>query len=134
MNYLPRNATEQNNDTVWAEGVSGNGVGEWILIEFTESVQLSGMYIKNGYWKTTERLTQNGRLKKILVEFSDGGSETHSLTDPGSQNFSTLTQGTGENLAFSTRRVTTFIKITILEVYSGSRWEDICVTGIRPYR
>jgi len=132
--YSPSNVIDGKNETAWVEGADGDGTGEWIRIDFTEPVRLSGAYIKNGYWKSEARLNQNHRLKHILVEFSDGSTEESYLADPAIRDFSSMIQGEGEKIVFDAPRVTTYIRFVILDTYSGTDGEDTCVSGIKLFQ
>ena|GEM_PF-7074186 len=134
FHYLPYHAIDGNMNTIWSENVSGSGIDEWIQIDFVRPVKLSGMYIKNGYWRLPERLVQNNRLKRIRVEFSDGTSEEFSLYDTATWNYYELIWTQGERIEFSVPCETTYVRIVILEVYRGTTWDDTCLTGVELFR
>ncbi|ABR47928.1 von Willebrand factor, type A [Alkaliphilus metalliredigens QYMF] len=134
FDYLPYHAIDQSSNTAWVEGASGDGIGEWIRIDFLRPTTLSGMYIRNGYWRTAERLRQNNRIKRIRIEFSNGSSEEFNLSDPVNQNFNELLIGNGQRLDFITSHTTSYVKLEILEVYRGDRWRDTCISDILLFR
>lgn len=132
--YIPYHATDGDDTTIWSEGASGYGINEWWQIAYVRPVSLSGLYIKNGYWRLEERLAQNGRVKKLRVTFSDGNYEDFSLGDPTSNDFQTLLSSNGDRLQFSKAYTTSSVRVTILDAYPGTKWEDTCVTEIVPFR
>ena len=46
--YKVENLIDKNLSTVWAEGDSGQGIGQSIKITFDKVVKLTGFYIQNG--------------------------------------------------------------------------------------
>jgi hypothetical protein len=134
FDYLPYHAIDQREDTIWAEGAAGNGVGEWLRIDFIHEINLSGMYIQNGYWRTEERLNQNCRVKRVKVSYSNGTSEEFELQDTAGIAYQNLIGSNGEHIIFSEIKTTSYVQLTILEVYPGSRWEDVCISGILLHR
>ena len=127
FDYLPDNVVDGDIETIWA--LSG-GIGEWIHMDMDNQTAISGMYIKNGYWRTATRLSENNRVRRLLVEFSNGESQEFELPDPVQQDYSTLISGQGDRLVFDSPQITFYVRMTILDVYGGSRWDDTCITGI----
>ncbi|MDR1834910.1 MAG: hypothetical protein LBQ96_03820 [Fusobacteriaceae bacterium] len=130
-NYESWSACDGNYTTAWVEGVRGQGEGQWIELYFAET-ELNAIYIQNGYWKTPERLAQNSRLQRILVEFADGGAEEFVLPDPVRENYWEMITTPGTRLDLLRPHRTNFVRIRILATYRGSRWTDTCVSEIIP--
>jgi hypothetical protein len=109
--YITRNS-------MWVEGDAGYGEGEYLLFNLNDT--RSGLIILNGFiapWNL-DLYYQNSRPKKILIEYDDV-KETILLQDtPNPQiiNFR--------------KDVNTSIKITIQEVYQGTRYKDSAITNI----
>ncbi len=130
FDYLPYHAIDKNPSTAWVESAQGDGIGEWIKIDFLRSATVSGMYIKNGYFRTEDRLVQNNRVKRLKVHFSDGTNEVFDLPDPINENFNQMTNGQGYKINFSKKIITSYVKVEILEVYKGTKWKDTCISDI----
>ncbi len=107
-------------DTAWSEGVAGNGYGEGITLNFADTFQISGLYIRAGYHKSTNTYYNNGRPSQLTFTFSDGSSETHRLADVMESQL----------INFNQPRITSSLKITIDDVYPGSTYQDTLITEI----
>ena len=106
--------------TAWVEGVSGTGEGEFVCFELDGSYTINGIKIWNGYQKSEDLYYKNARPQKLEVEFSDGTSERLKLQDnvDGSQTF------------YFDGRITSYVKISILSTYKGSKYEDTVMSEI----
>ncbi|MBQ2572455.1 MAG: hypothetical protein II579_08310 [Treponema sp.] len=106
----------------WAEGVKGNGEGEYIEIESENA--FGNIMILNGY-VDIERLDlykKNSRVKVFTVEDLDNNiTSSIKLADE------VVFQD------FKLQKPTKHIRLTIKEVYKGNKWEDTCVSSIIPY-
>ncbi|MCX7749767.1 MAG: stalk domain-containing protein [Clostridia bacterium] len=122
--YIAAYATDWDVKTAWVEGKKGDGVGEWISIQGKESglLEVSGIKIINGYAKSENLYKANNRVKKVKIEFSDGSSMEKEVKD------SLMDY---QRLEFGKIIKTKFVKITILEVYNGTKYEDTCISGIK---
>lgn len=103
----------------WAEGVPGDGLGEWLEVEFTRPS--NEIMILNGYvdFRNMSAYKNNNRLKKIRVESQNPKfSIEYTLPDYVAYHSVPLPQKTSK------------VKITILEVYKGTKYDDTCVTAI----
>ncbi len=117
----PDNALDGNSSTAWIESASGAGIGEWIRLGFDKAHTIHGVYISNGYRKSSDLFAKNGRVRRLEVSFSNGSSETFTLADQSS--------GT-ERLTFAQPVTTDSVRLTILEVYAGYKYEDTCITEL----
>jgi len=130
--YGAANAIDGNNSTAWVEGVDGDGVGEWIQVYLPQASTLTGLRIKNGYWKSERHLEKNTRVARILVSFSDGNSEEFTLADPVEQ-LPGILNTEGQALSFTVPHMSDYLKVTILAVYrDGAEDYDTCITEIVP--
>jgi hypothetical protein len=107
--FEPANAIDGNRETAWR--VAGDGVGHYLVLQFTGPIRVSEIQMIPGYTKIdpidrTNRFTQNRRVKRVRFEFEDGSSTEGSFVDDPS--FQTIEVGA---------KVTRFIKIVILETY-----------------
>lgn len=117
-----------NKDTCWAEGVDGNGEGEYIEIYFTEPVCIKEIYFLNGYMKNEDVFNKNGKIKRVELTFSDGYSfeqvlGEHSYSEGEKQLFSDSTY-------FDDPICTEYLKVTILEAEAGEKYADICLSEL----
>jgi hypothetical protein len=127
--------------TAWVEGAPGPGIGETITFE-PKDAYITEMAILNGYVADESRYYENARIKKMRVEIEfKPGEEPHekreqreiTLPDRSYRTFKPrypfssvdwLVQQPGGD-AFIDK-----IKLTILEVYPGRKYQDIAVTEL----
>lgn len=122
--YKASNVDDWDNSTAWVEGNNEDGIGEWIKLEKSNPITISGIEIMNGYHKSEKLYTSNNRVKKVLIEFSDGTSISKELVDRFEYN---------NQIPFDKKITTKYIKITIIEVYKGSKYRDTCISEIHAY-
>jgi len=120
-NY-PENTVDNDVKTGWCEDIKGHGIGEWIMFEGLELGEVNSISIINGYSKSEKLFDWNDRVKKALLEFSDGTNEIVEFQD----GIITL-----QTVKFSDVHLTSSIKLTILEIYPGSKYADCCITEVR---
>ena len=119
--YSPENLRKSIIDGPWVEGVKGDGIGEYLEIEFKEKSNINALLISNGFvsYQKPDLFVKNNRVKKILIESADGKmSIEYDLLDTAALQTIRLNQNI------------TNIKITILEVYNGNVWDDTCINMI----
>jgi hypothetical protein len=111
----------------WAEGVKGDGIGEWIGFYYTEESR--SFYIFNGYFdpKYTHLFTRNNRIKRIRVEGYSDSNKTKE-TFKYSQEF-TL-EDTPQIQKIEIPVGYHHFKMVILDVYKGTHYEDTCLSGV----
>lgn len=119
--YFPQFVLDENRNTAWVEGADGDGIGEWIMLQSNTPQSVGAIFITNGFTKSQDIYYKNNRVKKVKIEFSDGSSFTQELYDD---------YATDTPISFKTPVSTRSVKITILEVYKGSKYQDTCISGI----
>jgi len=99
------------------EGDAGNGVGVEINVDFY--IPSDNIVILNGYadWNKQHLYKQNARMKKVKVE-GEGFSLEYDFEDY--VHFSQI----------DFPKKTNKVKITVLEVYDGSKWADMAISGM----
>ncbi len=99
------------------EGDPGNGVGVELDIEFY--IPSDNVVILNGYadWNKQHLYKQNARMKKVKVE-GEGFSLEYEFEDY--VHFAQI----------DFPKQVDKVKITVLEVYDGSKWADMAISGI----
>ncbi|MGW8958425.1 NADase-type glycan-binding domain-containing protein [Paenibacillus sp. NPDC055715] len=116
--YAARNIMDGDAGTAWCEGVKGDGVGEWIKIDFGSMQELKGFELINGLAKSSNAFQANNRVKRMKLEFSNG--QTMMVNNDFLSN------------EFPDGAVhTSFVKITIEAVEKGSKYHDTCMSEIR---
>jgi hypothetical protein len=122
--YRPAQAFDGNWRTSWIEGVDGDGIGEWIDVEFPQPVELKKIFIVTGFHKTHadfgDLFKMNSRLGKATIEFSGGQKIDVSFMDTKKPQLVNLGAGV----------TTDTFRMTIKEAYSGSEWDDLCISEI----
>lgn len=73
--FTPDNAVDGRFDTAWR--VAGDGVNQWLLLEFAGPVEVREVLILPGYAKIdpvdgTNRFWQNRRVRRVRLEFRSG--------------------------------------------------------------
>jgi hypothetical protein len=103
----------------WAEGVSGPGIGEYLDIEFT--LPTDHMMVLNGYVNLTrmDLYTANNRVKTTIIE-SDNPRFKIEYTFDDVVSFSEI----------SFPEQTKKVRMTIKDVYKGTKYDDTCITAI----
>lgn len=113
------------NNIPWVEGKSDDGIGEFIEFDILldDLTGLSGINLRilGGYVDPLKPhlFKQNNRIKKLLVETTEGFSKELSFKD--------AVEFTKIELPKDTKHV----KLTIKEVYKGSKYSDTCITAIQ---
>ncbi len=131
-NIVVDNIIDKNVDTAWAEGKSDEGIGEVVKVvtykykkgsleKYEVEKNLSGLRIINGYSKSEEAYFENNRVRKIKLEFSNGECIESELND-NELRFQTI--------EFEKPISTRFVKITILDVYKGSKYNDTYISEV----
>ncbi len=114
-------------DTVWADGNPENyRKNDHISIEFENPIELDEIRIAPGYFNTG-LFNANNRIKKLQIKF-----DTHpSYDDAINAEFQDVMEIQSINIEtkISVKTITFIIK----EVYSGSKWDDTCISEIEFY-
>lgn len=120
IKHVPDRIMDDDVTTAWVEGVDGNGEGESVTFTFGDSNSVSGIRIWNGYQKSEDLYYKNARPSELELEFSDGSTERISLQDrsDGAQRFEFAPH------------VTSYVKIKILSVYGGNKYEDTVISEV----
>ncbi len=120
------NLIDGDHTTAWAEGVSGFGENEVITFYNHKYLpnSIQEIHVVNGYnSEGNEMYYKNTRVKDIKIEFQDGTTLYETLNDTNDVQVIRLNEmvSTGE------------VKITILSVYPGTKYEDTCLSEITFY-
>ena len=151
--YGSTNLGDSDPTTCWAEGSKGNGVGEYILMTIPENI--TTLRIRNGFQKNESIYNANNRPKKLeltlyaTIEPSGYVTETHngffisealSITKTELEdkidyqevntgiNWPDIYEELSHDNTFEKDRF--ILKIKILDVYKGNKWDDACISDI----
>ena len=109
--------------TFWQEGAPGDGIGEFIRLEFDGKKKVALIDIVPGNVRSRSLFEENNRPKLLsfrlgdkeyIYEFPDGEMREFLLSLPGEME-------------------TDHLEIEILDVYKGSAYEDTCITEVTVY-
>ena len=123
ISFAADNLLDGNRNTAWAEAAAGNGVREWVQLYPAADTVFSAIGIVNGYAANTEIFQDNNRVKRISVQLPGGELREYILPDTRDPHFILLNAGTKAK----------WIKITILEVYSGNKTDTTYLSNIMLY-
>ena len=121
--YDVSNILDNNQNTAWVEGKSDSGIGEWIYFESPIEKTISKMIISNGYHKTNELYLENNRIEIVEIETSDGNSFEVGIVD----------YMLPIEIEFEEPLKTNSIRIKIKSVFSGSKYNDTVISGVKFY-
>lgn len=121
VSYDVKHIGDRKQSTVWVEGEKGSGLGSWVQLDLNEATTLTGLRIWNGNWFSQDFWTRHNRMKDIEIEFSDGTKIEMTLKD----------EMKPEEIRFPKPTSTSSVKIRFKTVYSGSTFNDTCVSEIQ---
>ena len=118
--YNDHNQRWSNKITPWVEGKKGDGIGEYVEFDIPSGLPYVDIRILNGYVDPLKPhlYKENNRIKKALIETDTEGKKEITFED--------VPEFTQIALPYKTRH----FKLTILEVYKGSKYQDTCITAI----
>lgn len=118
--YGPANLFDADRRTAWCEGARGSGAGQVITLEIDGGGPFRRFLIENGYGKDDRIFSRNARPRTIQVTTDTGLSFRHQLEDRWNERWVDL-PAPGEYRS---------LQIKVLDVYPGSRYEDMCISTI----
>lgn len=154
--YHRNNVTDHSMLTAWVEGASDNGIGESITLQLDGTQLVHGFRIASGYMKSNNTYNENAAPKRLGIELSGGiyfevdlvddyegyirTNQTRCLSwgeragmigqDASQWDFA---KDFMDTVSFGAEYETSYIKITILDVKSGTKYTDTCISEIMPY-
>lgn len=154
--YHRNNVTDHSMLTAWVEGASGNGIGESITLNLDGEQLVHGFRIASGYMKSNTTYNENAAPTKLGIELSGGVYFEVNLVDDYHGYYRTnevkclswgeragmigqdasqwdFSKDFMDTVSFGAQYKTSYIKITILDVKSGSKFTDTCISEILPY-
>ncbi len=131
--YEAANLHDGKQTTSWVEGSQGSGIGESVLIEFNMTERehqqdnplgINGFSLINGLARSEKLYSGNGRVKTLAVFFNERKVATLSVEDTRRPQTLRL-----PDIDLSPGR-TDVLRLRILEVYPGSKYEDTAISDI----
>ena len=133
-NYYAKNAHDFSYKTAWVEGVSGYGIGEYLLYTFEAThPRITTIKIANGYVKSERAYYNNSRVKTLnmyvndtlfaYLNLKDVYAEQHFLVAP-------IGHGNRQDLSLLEKKGNWTIKFEIAEVYKGDKYDDTVISEI----
>lgn len=118
--YWASNAIDGDLTTSWQEDADDDGIGEFLMLYFDSEVEVELLCLRLGYAPYYER---NGRPSELEFTFSDGSSTACWFEDVNRDVY----------IKFNRPVRTSYIKLTICGVYTGSQWDDTCITEVTAF-
>lgn len=118
--HAPEKLYDGKLDTNWTEDSSGNGVGEFVVFDFDDTYAVNKLRIYIGSHYNEGVYKQNCRPKAITITFSDGSTEFVRLEDSYDE----------QVITFKQFYYTDSIKLTIEEVYTGTKYLDAVIAEL----
>lgn len=127
FDYKPANAHDFSFEKVWAEGVKGYGIGEYIQYFFKGNCpRITTVYILNGHVKNEKAWRNNSRVKSLMMYYNDEPYAILKLNDTRSlQSYDVGLLGYHDPKAPEWS-----LKFEILEVYPGERYDDTVISEL----
>ena len=120
--YSAMNAFDGDPLTAWVEGKEDAGIAETITLQLDNEITFDHIEVMPGFFD--ERWwSANNRVRAINIGFHNGSAATLVFSDemtPQKKNIGSIT--------------TTKLTFKILEIFSGTRWNDTCIAEIRLYQ
>lgn len=106
----------------WCDGSQGNGIGEKISLYYEDENPSSfgSLMIANGFTVDRGSFSEFSRVKRIRVEVDSGQSWEFDLADTPEP----------QELAFRGHIISNNVYVTILDVYAGNLYDDVCISNI----
>ncbi len=114
------NIFDNDDNTAWVEGSEGDGIGEWIQLDFDEEYNIERIDIISGYSKSKAIFNANNRIKTLEISFSDGSTMNLDLKDTMDLQKIKIEP-----------HVTKSVKFIIKDIYKGSKYNDACISELK---
>lgn len=136
--YGPENICDLDQTTAWVEGLKGDGVGEWVAIYLGEIEDLKDISeleitIYPGYQKNNDTFENNSVPTRLKFELNlvDQVASSEIMFEPkdkyelrGARKITLKTTST------QPKQGSVWLKITILKVQKGKKWDDTAISEI----
>jgi Caspase domain len=109
-----------NGSSAWVEGRPGQGIGEWVVVEFDGHRLVRGFEVLNGYQKNSDIYAKNSRVRRLRAVFSQGESLTFNLQDKFGP----------QTISLDRPIKAYWVQFVIDEVYPGNRYTDTALSRL----
>ncbi len=125
--YIPDNIHDFSYKTVWAEGVKGYGISEYIQYHFQpNTTQITEIRIANGYVKSDKAWFENSRVKTLNMYFNGEYYLTLELNDTKALQSFKLDKPVGTTKG----EKDWVLKFEITDVYKGDKYDDVVISEL----
>lgn len=114
--YGPEMLTTDN--AAWC--VAAPAIGQWVRDGYAEPVKIRRILITNGYAKSEDAFRNNGRVKRVAVETSDGIKMSFNLQD----------RREFQEIRLPRVARARWVQVTIEDIYPGARSNDVCLSEV----
>jgi len=120
--------------TAWNEGAQSDGTGEWLELRLDRPARISRVEVYAGYWGRTrtgvDLFSANNRPSRLTIAI--GNSYAVEVPVADEQEVIVVESERPRELMLNPAPADT-VRVTIVGVYRGSRWNDLCVTEVRVF-
>jgi hypothetical protein len=107
----------------WCEGAPGPGEGAWLELRLPTPYPLRDFWLNNGYVRRgADSFFENARIRKLRIETDTGFAADFDVTNSHD----------AQLLRLPSFETTARVRFTVLAVYPGSRYDDLCVDALWP--
>lgn len=119
--YVNANLFDELSNTAWVEGKRGDGIGEYLTIEFNHPQSVSSIELINGYIKNNSVFKKNNRVRHLKITASNGKNLNVALKDI--QNWQSISLDGFDKVEW--------IQLQIESVFHGTKYQDTALTELR---
>ncbi|NTX09713.1 hypothetical protein HUA76_02850 [Myxococcus sp. CA056] len=127
--YGPANLLDEDPGTLWAEGAKGSGAGEWVELSFPPDTPVHSFLVTPGNPKSAKLYKANARPRKARLELklAEGRKLDYVLDFPRD-----FPAGGAIYVDYARQFAVKSARLTVLTVWPGSRYRDLCLGGFVP--
>lgn len=118
--YGPAQLFDGRSDTAWCEGARGSGAGQMLSLRIDQGGPFRRIFIENGYQKSAATFERNARPRTLEIRTDTGLVFRHVLEDTDAERMIDFPEPGEYGL----------VQIRVIDVYPGSRYEDMCISTI----
>ncbi|MCP3136403.1 NADase-type glycan-binding domain-containing protein [Pyxidicoccus xibeiensis] len=127
--YGLANLLDEDPGSIWAEGAKGSGVGEWVELSFPPDTPVHSFLVTPGNPKSAKLYKANARPRKAKLELklAEGRKLDYVLDFPRD-----FPAGGAIYVDYQRQFAVKSARLTVLTVWPGSRYRDLCLGGFVP--
>ena len=126
ISYAVDNVFDVSYKTAWIEGVRGNGIGEFIVLEIPSDLPITSLVFVGGFARSKELWNDHSRPKAVEMSVNNKPFAILNLQDVRQEQCFKFDKNDWSQ--FSTD--TWVIKFKIIDVYKGNRQDRTAITAI----